>query len=471
MKKSLALLRNCRALILGASLLLATVVCPSSAPAAELHKDATLSGTTTITGTFTLPGGITVTPPALGGQLVAKFSNQVFVFDGDSLTAPNSGADWPAQAMLLSQFAGLGTAYNYAVTGNGITDLAGRYVSSVKPHRPAVAGTQRSVLFVWVGANDYNTADTASWLTAWGNYIATAKADGFYVVAFTIMKRNGAGWSDWETSRLAMNAGIRASTAYDLLIDVDAIFPDPNNIDFFNTDKTHLIASADVLLAGAVNAALDGNGRTIGYAGNLLALNNTFTGKNTLLNTDSSGLEPLSVQQNNAGYVQTWYYNGTKIADIHPLGILEIPKVTTTGDVTVGGTLHLNGAFAMAVNSSDPLIDVQQNGGGYVQVWRDSGGNAFAHINPGAGGYFEINMIKSINNLCQIDFSTSTHIKLTAQGTEAVDVTAAKTTINNVLHLTPQATPGSAAEGDVYANSSDHHLYFHNGTAWVQLDN
>jgi len=40
----------------------------------------------------------------------------------------------------------------------------------------------------------------------------------------------------------------------------------------------------------------------------------------------------------------------------------------------------------------------------------------------------------------------------------------------NVL-LKPIATPGTPLEGMIYANSTDHHLYFYNGTGWVQLDN
>ena len=48
-----------------------------------------------------------------------------------------------------------------------------------------------------------------------------------------------------------------------------------------------------------------------------------------------------------------------------------------------------------------------------------------------------------------------------------------KTTISSgVLHLTPIATPGSPAEGDVYVNSTDHHTYEWNGTAWKRtVDN
>ncbi len=38
------------------------------------------------------------------------------------------------------------------------------------------------------------------------------------------------------------------------------------------------------------------------------------------------------------------------------------------------------------------------------------------------------------------------------------------------FHLTPQTTP-TGIQGDIYANSTDHKLYFHNGISWVDLTN
>ncbi len=43
--------------------------------------------------------------------------------------------------------------------------------------------------------------------------------------------------------------------------------------------------------------------------------------------------------------------------------------------------------------------------------------------------------------------------------------------IQNVLQLDPTDTPDSPEEGWIYANVSDHHLYYYNGTTWKQLDN
>ncbi len=44
--------------------------------------------------------------------------------------------------------------------------------------------------------------------------------------------------------------------------------------------------------------------------------------------------------------------------------------------------------------------------------------------------------------------------------------------IHDILHIAPRAAaPTSPAEGDIYSNSTDNHLYFYNGTAWKQMDN
>lgn len=51
-----------------------------------------------------------------------------------------------------------------------------------------------------------------------------------------------------------------------------------------------------------------------------------------------------------------------------------------------------------------------------------------------------------------------------------VSTTDSTTTLIGILKLTPQDDPPvSASEGMIYADT-DHHLYYYNGTAWVQLD-
>ena len=61
-------------------------------------------------------------------------------------------------------------------------------------------------------------------------------------------------------------------------------------------------------------------------------------------------------------------------------------------------------------------------------------------------------------------------LSVKAIGTAPAIIAEAVTAVNVPLRLVPQAAPPAGQEGDIYMDT-DHHLYVHNGTAWVQLDN
>lgn len=71
-----------------------------------------------------------------------------------------------------------------------------------------------------------------------------------------------------------------------------------------------------------------------------------------------------------------------------------------------------------------------------------------------------------------LNYSTENY-GATGTGDIVLSTGATLTTVNitDVIKLTPTASPPSGAvEGMVYADT-DHHLYYHNGTTWIQLDN
>jgi hypothetical protein len=102
---------------------------------------------------------------------------------------------------------------------------------------------------------------------------------------------------------------------------------------------------------------------------------------------------------------------------------------------------------------------------------------------------WRINLNGGINNdIIMEDHGTSFYTGLSA--TQAIDVNgnilargsimsdiiapddSDYVTIDDVIRLIPRATaPSPAQQGMIYSNSSDNHLYFYNGTSWVQLDN
>jgi len=102
-------------------------------------------------------------------------------------------------------------------------------------------------------------------------------------------------------------------------------------------------------------------------------------------------------------------------------------------------------------------------------------------IAPGAGGASITMKCVAVGNNAQFLFEHATDDTFavryynnslgsyrTAIVIDAVNQVA---TLSGVLQITPGAAPGAPAEGMVYANSTDHHFYFYNGTTWKQLDN
>lgn len=72
----------------------------------------------------------------------------------------------------------------------------------------------------------------------------------------------------------------------------------------------------------------------------------------------------------------------------------------------------------------------------------------------------------------KLDYSTENY-GATGTGDIVLSTGPTLTTVNitDVIKLTPTASPPTGAtEGMIYADT-DHHLYYHNGTTWIQIDN
>lgn len=125
---------------------------------------------------------------------------------------------------------------------------------------------------------------------------------------------------------------------------------------------------------------------------------------------------------------------------------------TYTGGNTFTGNNHFSGnttidfpVFGNGLQVSGTL------GSGRTQDWY-SGATLIAYMHP--GGEFG---------------PQSLHVGgAGGNGNAQIDGTA---TLNGLLHLTPRAAPGSPNEGDIYVDSSTHHLNCYLGGAWHQLDN
>lgn len=197
------------------------------------------------------------------------------VIAGDSICNFVPAQRWSDILPNLSQFKGrVVNNRNTCVSGRKIADITAGYAAEVYPHRPAVAG-RPVYLFVAVGTNDLEDGGggAAAAFTALQSYWAQAKADGFTVVAFTVLRVGTTATAAFSTNEIdSFNAKIRAATGYDLLVDQNLVLADPYDSNLFNADRVHPIAAGHVLLAAYVNEAFGGPAAPLGAR---------FTGRRT----------------------------------------------------------------------------------------------------------------------------------------------------------------------------------------------
>jgi len=95
---------------------------------------------------------------------------------------------------------------------------------------------------------------------------------------------------------------------------------------------------------------------------------------------------------------------------------------------------------------------------------------SFTHYTVGASNY-ERSALQWNSNVLEFGAEaggtgTLRGVKMLGARLQTPDLTAP------TLRVVPQSSPpASPSEGMIYGNSSDHHLYYYNGSAWKQLDN
>lgn len=196
------------------------------------------------------------------------------VFEGDSLTY-GTGVGVTPYSDYLEVMSGWGgrnvnVAYNSETVATGLT----QYATHVRPFRPDSVYSTQGVLFVWYGTNELNNGIAATTIqTDLNTYWAGGIADGYVVIAFTILPRTDAAWSGAdETQRQALNTSIRAASAnYDSLIDIAAFdgtngtpnFSNPDSTTYYLSDKLHLNSAGEEALANWIFANFNPDGSPI----------------------------------------------------------------------------------------------------------------------------------------------------------------------------------------------------------------
>lgn len=140
----------------------------------------------------------------------AMLNNRITVFDGDSITA--AGAPNLAYPWLFAQNTPIPcNGWNFAVAGNGISQVAGRaaQVDAIK----LLSSASRHILSVDIGTNDLIASpnNTNGLLTPLISYLDARRAAGWKVVIHTLLQRNDAVdlGAQFKIDRDTVNAAIR----------------------------------------------------------------------------------------------------------------------------------------------------------------------------------------------------------------------------------------------------------------------
>lgn len=162
-----------------------------------------------------------------------------------------------------------GSSLDTTITGGSAAaaDMVVRYTANIKPLRPAASGSVRTYLLIEIGANDFagmTNAQVATWCARFDTYCATARTDGFTVIAFTIMRRSSDPMLVTERTnrRYMMNDFIRRSRNVDKVVDADLVLTDITDTAVF-IDQVHPTDYGNKLLARAAAVAIESHGISV----------------------------------------------------------------------------------------------------------------------------------------------------------------------------------------------------------------
>lgn len=393
--------------------------------------------------------------------------NKIFVFEGDSLTdyVNHATSTWALNLTHNYPFFADGQFFNVAHTGERITNMTTEYPTEVSIHKQTKLNDD-AYLFIWAGTNDLTqneglpAGDANVVYANLKSYWATAKADGFKIVAFTILPRGGTG-SSFEGNRTILNNLIlNNSSVYDYLIRPELLFQNYSDTNNFE-DTVHLTQQASNSLADYIGHNLFSN------TYNSLNYKNGNVGIGTSSSDSLLTIAKSATALNVSGML---YVNSTNvgIGTSHPGG-------------TPGGSLHVSGSWGdlfidgnQLSSNRDPYsglaINSLQGSSVLYLSHTATGGNIQFFTSSQPGGALNKSMVINENGYIGMGTSTPSQ-KLEVVGNVNIS-TGGNLTLGGLMQLTRNsgAMPvcNTATNSSIGSNLSG--MYYCNSTqSWTMI--
>ena len=174
-------------------------------------------------------------------------------------------------------------------------------------------------------------------------------------------------------------------------------------------------------------------------------------------------------------------------------GIVDwIPALSVSPNYNTGIPINDGTTYGLSASSkfsySHPNLTVGYEGGsqvfGSVDIWASgSGKTGQIVVNDSLGSLNFYGLSQSNTHLAASIFAVSNEnwtstvsdafLSVKVNDNKVMQIQDSIVSINDILRLNPIANEpraGISIEGMIYSNSTDNHLYFYNGTSWVQLD-
>lgn len=259
------------------------------------------------------------------------------VFEGDSITGTCFNSTmWPSYfasstyVASSSPILARATPYNYGACSDTVLSMQTEYATQGHTVRP-VKSSDEAYFFLLGGTNDiYLNSPTSAQLFGYiTNVLGQARADGFKVVAMTIMPSILFN-PTMETTRLEVNQMILNNPQlFDYIIDTAKILPNFSDTRYFS-DGTHPTALGSLLIANAVAKAM---GKYQPY----MLVNSLANATTTDFSTENLVLNPQGL---NVGIGTTSPY--AKLSVVGEV-VASHYTATTTATSTFRGNIQING--------------------------------------------------------------------------------------------------------------------------------
>lgn len=295
--------------------------------------------------------------------------------------------------------------------------------------------------------------------TAWGTSITnnSVQWDSAYVGRYR-----------WSGTAIGLNAATGRTSLGGTTIGQNIFtLTNPDAIRFLriNADNTVTALSAANFKTALSLAASDVSlGNVTNESKTTMFTSPTFTGHPTIEGVTSTGATGTGNLVFSASPTFSGTVTGTFSGNL--TGNVTGTSSLVTGFTRNGGTLTLSGGHGLTVTTAGITSVTLPTSGTLVANPMTTAGDLIVGGTAGAPTRLAAG-ITDVENYSTENYGTTG----TGDIVLSIGPTLTTVSITDVIRLTPTASPpAGATEGMIYADT-DHHLYYYNGTGWIQIDN